>query len=455
MSEFSFRALSQAGLKLARGESSISKIFPDLDSGIQGCQWHRMVIDADIPDNAAVTIFFYASDDKAESRHNEDYWNSSAVFTGKCRDALLQSKKGEPVKGQYLNIKAMLSWNGPKENCSAGNEAGLGPHLKSIKFYYPRSSYLRYLPAIYQRDEESRRFLERFLSIFESSLMESDEIISNIQRYFDPMAAPDDFVPWLAGWLSLDLYEQAEKRNRDLILQAAKIYRWKGTATGLEMLGEALTGCKCMVKEYENNVFRTYGPESYEEYTPTFDDKILRFHRNTSRTLVTSNNALVENMGTYLDEVHYIAGRGERKDRNCIEYYPHSVALFILLEQESLNNDQVNLLERIIKTFLPVFVSIKIEVVQPFISRLDRNQVREVLGEIGIETLPLKAVRAKEGYWDGVSWNKIQTCSNPDVSMAIDNITCKKRFRILHSQVRDYGVNASQDIEKNPRKEGK
>lgn len=447
MSEFSFRALSEDELKFAKGETS--KIFPNMDSGIQGCQWHRVLIDADIPDNAAVTIFFYASDSKTESKPNDDNWNGSAIFTGRYRDALLQSNKVEPVQGQYLNLKVKLSWESPKEIDNSRNEESQGLYLKSIKFYYPRNSYLRYLPAIYQRDEDSRRFLERFLSVFESSLLESDEIISNIQRYFDPLAAPADFVPWLASWLSLDLYDLIGERNRDLILHAAELYRWKGTVTGLKMLGEILEGCKCIVKEYEKNVFRTFGAERYEDYSLTPDEDNLRFHRNISMTLDTTEHELLENIGTYLDEVHYTSGKtvprggtsspvGDGGEGNCIEYYPNSVGLFLILGVgDSLTDSDVKLLKRIIESFLPVFVNARIEVVpsSPFFSTFYTDGVKEEGEKVEIETTTEEHVAEidKDRYWNCVDWKLMHTQDQAGQ-------TCDQRFRTFHDQISKYGV---------------
>ena len=76
-----------------------------------------------------------------------------------------------------------------------------------MRFYYPRISYLSFLPAIYQEDPVSRDFLERFLSLFESVLYGLETDISEMFKLFDAETAPPKFLAWLASWLNLSLEE--------------------------------------------------------------------------------------------------------------------------------------------------------------------------------------------------------------------------------------------------------
>ncbi|HEY9026500.1 MAG TPA: phage tail protein, partial [Burkholderiaceae bacterium] len=69
-----------------------------------------------------------------------------------------------------------------------------------------------------------------------------EETIGAMARYFEPGAtlpddrrAPAEFLPWLAGWVALTLREDwDELRQRDLIAQAASLYRQRGTKRGVE-----------------------------------------------------------------------------------------------------------------------------------------------------------------------------------------------------------------------------
>ncbi|MCK4733632.1 MAG: hypothetical protein KAT65_14355, partial [Methanophagales archaeon] len=198
--EFKFRALTsedwkgikdgdltdEGGLRLKGDKGAGRYISKTLDSGIDGCRWHRIVLDADVPENSTITVSFYSSEEEEAAKS----WSGTNVFKN-AKDALVQAPPG-----RYITVKIDF-------HREEGEES---PVLRRMKIYYPRLSYLRYLPAVYQEKSESKEFLERFLAIFESTMYDREETISRIPRYFEPLAAPWDFVFLLASWLSLDLY---------------------------------------------------------------------------------------------------------------------------------------------------------------------------------------------------------------------------------------------------------
>lgn len=93
-----------------------------------------------------------------------------------------------------------------------------------------RSSWLQYLPAIYQENE----FLGRFLRIYEEQLLPVEDVLERIHHYFDPRMAPSSFLSWLASWIDLALDENwPEERRRELIHRGTDLYRWRGTPRGL------------------------------------------------------------------------------------------------------------------------------------------------------------------------------------------------------------------------------
>jgi len=127
-------------------------------------------------------------------------------------------------------------------------------------------NYIKYLPAIFQRDDKEEQFLENFLKGFEFLLTGRDEktplssvsinhILERMDQYFDPDVTPDDFVEWLARWVALDpkrgnlwegkkankervqnlpLLEKGSARNRHLIRNLVPIYHRRGTKKGIE-----------------------------------------------------------------------------------------------------------------------------------------------------------------------------------------------------------------------------
>jgi phage tail-like protein len=123
------------------------------------------------------------------------------------------------------------------------------------------SGYLDYLPAVFQQDARPGRtnWLGRFLRGFEAILTGSgdpagpglEELLDGIEgqlggieRTFEPgvglpaeQRAPDEFLDWLAGWVALGLRADVEpERQRVLIANAVRLYRIRGTKSGLEQL---------------------------------------------------------------------------------------------------------------------------------------------------------------------------------------------------------------------------
>jgi len=110
-----------------------------------------------------------------------------------------------------------------------------------------KSSYLKYLPAIYRDDA----VMGRFLLIFESILSPIEHTIGSISSYFDPSMVPEHFLPWLASWLDLALDPTwPEDRRRDLIKSAAELYKWRGTKWGLATYLRIYTGSEPEIHEY-------------------------------------------------------------------------------------------------------------------------------------------------------------------------------------------------------------
>jgi phage tail-like protein len=120
-------------------------------------------------------------------------------------------------------------------------------------FVKAKSSYLKYLPAIYYEDE----LMGRFLMIFESMWNPLEKQVDNISYYFDPKMTPTEFVPWLASWSDLSLDERwTELQQRRLLASAARLYRMRGTKRGLVEYLEIYTGRKAVVTEHRANNLR-------------------------------------------------------------------------------------------------------------------------------------------------------------------------------------------------------
>jgi phage tail-like protein len=195
-----------------------SYISPLLDSGIHGLKWHKFVLDMNIPDpvNTSVEVFYYASDMKNPPTNGQ--WIKTQFSNPK--DSLMFD-----AVGRYLWLKFSLF----------SNNSLTSPIIYMVKTYLPRLSYLRYLPAIYQENPQSKEFLERFLALFETFFVQIEEL--NFTKYIDPRSTPDEFLPWLSSWLALAYDENWPKKNfRKLIELAPQIYKMRGTRRGIEKM---------------------------------------------------------------------------------------------------------------------------------------------------------------------------------------------------------------------------
>ena len=108
------------------------------------------------------------------------------------------------------------------------------PLLTQIRVDFDTESFTRYLPAIYRQPGSD--FLERFVRLLQGLFEDIETEVDTLDRYFDPLAAPADALPWLATWLAVDLDQgEPESRIRQSIAGAFHRYRWRGTVEGLRL----------------------------------------------------------------------------------------------------------------------------------------------------------------------------------------------------------------------------
>ena len=233
-----------------------SKAF---DSAAPGTRWHKFVLDTEIPENTQIKVSYLIAEhnsvddyitqgsavdeeelDKIVTHLNGLNWSQPLINPG---DALVlkgESSSDESSQGRYLWLRIELT----------GNEAD-SPVLRSIRVYLPRSSYLRYLPAVYQEDDSSRYFLERFLSLFETFFSKLEDKTYHVTSLFDPAAVPGEFLHRLAAWLGIVVDENwSEEKLRLLIKKAMDLYRKRGTCAGIEEMIELYTGIKPYIIEH-------------------------------------------------------------------------------------------------------------------------------------------------------------------------------------------------------------
>ncbi|GEM_PF-1217059 len=509
MSEFKFWALNEAvwqglvddlleydeGLRLKEGKLSGEWTSDRLDSGIPECEWHRLALDADIPEGCRIEISFCTFESSSEGEFQaksvitfEDITDSlidispgryiqlkirlyatyatylfgwddvPGTENDKLIDYLVQEYVIDPLENATIDkinddktikisadnnsilldlndekTRVILNINGDIVDELVANmeDDGLkiyreisAPVLEQAKVYYPHSSLIRYLPSLYQDDSESKDLLERFLSVFETELLETEEMIDRIPALFDPMAVPEELLSWLASWLSLDLYELLGEKNREFLLKAMALYQKKGTVSGLGSLVSFLTGKTCGVREYANLVFRSYGME-HESFGDYENPGNVRFYHKTSKTVDTSNGDLLGKMGTFFDEVHYTMDTREGAI-SC----PWGVGIYIYLEPEETLEIDPKKLYPIIQTFLPVFVHVRIISFVIKVEVYSLDQIEDGYSDFLHCGAEEKFEQIIESYWCYSNWKLIKSYES-----SIEKLTNSVDYRTFHNQI--------------------
>lgn len=217
------------------------------DGETTGCVWHRVMVDAYIPPGTRIRVRARAAD--APDLLVQERWRSQPALALRPQGSELpfytvptlpQSGDGlrspkanagtwelllQEVQGRYVQLELTVEGNGRAT-----------PRLYALRLWYPRFSYLQYLPAIYREDPFHASFLERWLANFEGVFTELEDMIDQLALLFDPRTAPADALDWLAGWIGLLLDPVWSTEQRRLFIRhAMTFYRLRGTILGMHV----------------------------------------------------------------------------------------------------------------------------------------------------------------------------------------------------------------------------
>ncbi|MGA5565687.1 phage tail protein I [Streptomyces platensis] len=199
-----------------------------IDSGISRCRWHRVRVDADVPDGTAVTVQIVVTED---SHYDDSDWQVSAPGT---TDFLV-----DQPPGRFLRLRLGLSGDGAAT-----------PVVRRIRLDFPRVTSADLLPPAFREDPAADDFTERFLSLFDATLAQLDRVIERYPALLDPAGVPDRVLPWLAGLLGLS-YEAGwdARTRRKLLVAAPELYRRRGTPWALREAVRIVFGVTPVVDE--------------------------------------------------------------------------------------------------------------------------------------------------------------------------------------------------------------
>ncbi len=121
-------------------------------------------------------------------------------------------------------------------------QAGQNLEIEKIQIYFPKQSWISYMPEIYQENDPAG-FVPRFLAVFQTMYEALNEEIRKSPYRIDVDCADREFLEWLAKWLDLSQsYMWTDSQLRTLLKNAAVWYKIRGTRQSVIEFVKLYTG---------------------------------------------------------------------------------------------------------------------------------------------------------------------------------------------------------------------
>ena len=213
-------------------------LLPPVDSGETGFQWSRVRLEAEIPGQSGIHIYARASDngvwpewEQLCARENPGGARLREAFG---QPAASGTEAWLPLSGRWLWLALELTGSGPQR-----------PRVDAVSLRMQGDHMTDYLPAIYQGQD----FTYRFLSVFNSMFEDLEEEIEAFPSQLDPDSAVPEMLEYLAEWLCMEPEKDTETLRRrfpGILEEYEKMY----TRAGVERSVERLTGVKPWLIEH-------------------------------------------------------------------------------------------------------------------------------------------------------------------------------------------------------------
>ena len=235
-----WRAFDERGLPLAKVAPPVWRFKRAgtartvmLDSGIDGCQWHRVDIRGQVPSGCAVRVRSTTASIALNEADIQTLDASAWCSTGNRHGADTACQRDELVMsppGRYLWLEITLQSDGLATPC-----------VTSLRLEYPRVSLRRYLPAVFGEDPNGANFTDRFTALFDATIRSVERPLDRLPSYFEPLATPSgggdpahDFLTWLASWVGQSFVrELPEAQRRWMLKRLGQTFALRGTRAGL------------------------------------------------------------------------------------------------------------------------------------------------------------------------------------------------------------------------------
>ena len=212
-----------------------------LDSGIPRCRWHRVRVDADLPQGTALSVQVVTAEQTPSGPAAAAPPTPADLSTADWQAAPPDATDFliEQPPGQYLYLRLTLSGDGTAS-----------PVIRQVRLDFPRVTSADLLPAVYRHDPVAEDFTERFLSLFDASLSGLDRVVERYPALLDAQGVPDPVLPWLASLLGLSFEPGWDAQTRRALLSAGpQLIRDRGTPAGLRQVIQTVFGVSPVIEE--------------------------------------------------------------------------------------------------------------------------------------------------------------------------------------------------------------
>ncbi len=209
-----------------------------LDSGIPRCRWHRVRIDADVPDETAISIAVSTHEYPAPPPQGNETDPEWLAFQDgiphpddwqTAPNTALDFLVDQPP-GRYLFLRLRLTGNGFAT-----------PTVHRVRIDFPRQTSIDALPVVYRDNPDAEAFTERFLALFDAAIEDIDLAIERNPQLLDSEGVAPEVLPWLGGFLDVAMDPAwPTERRREVLAAVPDLYRRRGTVAGLQGTVELL-----------------------------------------------------------------------------------------------------------------------------------------------------------------------------------------------------------------------
>jgi phage tail-like protein len=379
-----------------------------LDASTPGHVWHRLYLEAEIPDSCGVRVLLAANDSAIAPADTDAAWYEhrfgTHYATARVPDlahaawvpqpselphhpgllhcpripqraglfTVLIQRPGTRVRalaGRYLHVRVMLEGNGRTS-----------PTVAALRAWGARFSYVdHYLPELYresltgpERDAAGfatgADFLERSLGNAEGVLTLLEDRIAQTHVLTDPASAPDNALPWLGSWIGL-AFDPAwpAARRRDLLRITPELYRTHGTQRGLEIAldaatGGAVAGGGIVVLEdfrLRRLAATILGADLADEHDPLFDGLVASGNSIVGDTLFLGDAERVELAALFAPETD----KPDTLSREAavLAFYDQLAHRATVLVQADVDPPTLGLIRRVAENLSPAHVEVQVQ----------------------------------------------------------------------------------------------